>query len=54
VAQIARNLTDLGDGFLQGKRFLILDRDTKFTDQFKRTLKGAGVASALICTRLRT
>jgi hypothetical protein len=49
MAQIARNLTDLGDGFLQGKRFLILDRDTKFTDQFKRTLKGAGVASVLIC-----
>jgi transposase InsO family protein len=48
VAQIARNLTDPVDGFLQGKRFLILDRDTKFTDQFKRTLKGAGVASVLI------
>ena len=48
MAQIARNLTDPVDGFLQGKRFLILDRDTKFTDQFKRTLKGAGVASVLI------
>ena len=48
MAQTARNLTDPVDGFLQGKRFLILDRDTKFTDQFKRTLKGAGVASVLI------
>ena len=29
MTQIARNLTDPNDGFLRGKRYLILDRDTK-------------------------
>jgi Integrase core domain len=29
MTQIARNLTDLNDGFLRGKHYLILDRDTK-------------------------
>jgi putative transposase len=43
MAQIARNLTDAVDGFLTGHRILICDRDTKFTDQFKRILRGAGV-----------
>ena len=43
MAQVARNLTDDVDGFLRNKRFLILDRDTKFTTQFKRILKDAGV-----------
>ncbi len=43
VAQVARNLTDVIDGFLLGHRFLICDRDTKFTTQFKRILGDAGV-----------
>ncbi len=43
MAQVARNLTDMLDGFLRGHRLLILDRDTKFTAHFKRILKGAGV-----------
>ena len=43
MAQVARNLTDDVDGFLRGKRYLIHDLDTKFTDQFKRILLGAGV-----------
>ncbi len=43
MAQIARNLTDHVDGFLRGKRFLIVDRDSKFTDQFKRILHDTGV-----------
>jgi transposase InsO family protein len=41
--QIARNLTDVGDGFLTGKRFLIHDRDPRFTDAFRETLAGADV-----------
>jgi transposase InsO family protein len=36
-------LTDPIDGFVLGKRYLILDGDTKFTDQFKRILHDAGV-----------
>ncbi len=43
--QVARNLTDEEDGFLSGKRFLIHDRDTKYTDQFRRILGDAGVES---------
>ena len=31
------------DGFLRHHRFLICDRDGKFTSQFKRILKDAGV-----------
>ena len=43
VAQVARNLTDPVDGFLRSHRFLICDRDTKFSTQFRRILKDAGV-----------
>ena len=43
MAQVARNLTDTADGFLIDKRYLILDRDTKFTDEFRRLLRGAGI-----------
>jgi putative transposase len=43
IAQVARNLTDVVDGFLLGHRFLICDRDTKFTAQFKRILRDSGV-----------
>lgn len=43
MAQVARNLTDPVDGFLRAIRFLILDRDSKFTAQFRRILKDAGV-----------
>ena len=40
---VARNLLDAVDGFLTGKRFLILDRDPLFTAAFRRFLKDAGV-----------
>jgi transposase InsO family protein len=43
MAQVARNLTDHVDGFLRGKRFLVLDRDSKFTEQFHAILNAAGV-----------
>jgi hypothetical protein len=38
MTQIARNLTDLEDGFLRSKRYLILDRDTKYSDAFRSVL----------------
>src|SRR5215831_3789422 len=34
MQQCARQLTDPGDGFLVGKRYLLHDRDTKFTQAF--------------------
>ena len=43
MAQVARNLTDPVDGFLRRMRYLILDRDSKYTVQFQRILKDAGV-----------
>jgi hypothetical protein len=39
MAQVARNLTDAVGGFLAGHRFLICDRDAKFTAQFRRMLE---------------
>ena len=42
MTQIARNLTDLNDGFLRGKRYLILDRDTKYPDAFRSVLARDG------------
>ena len=40
--EVGRNLTDPFDGFLRGKRFLILDRDKKFTTEFRDLLEHAG------------
>jgi len=42
IMQVARNLTDAVDGFLLGKRFLILDRDPLFTAAFRRHLTDFG------------
>ena len=42
MLQVGRGLTDAFDGFLLGKRHLILDRDTKFTDEFRDLLIGSG------------
>ncbi len=43
MKQIARNLTDAVDGFLTGKRYIILDRDPLYTAAVRRMLKGSGV-----------
>ena len=43
MSQIALNLTDVGDGFLKGKRFLIHDRDPRFTLAFRETLAAGDV-----------
>ena len=43
MAQVARNLTDMMDGFLLTKRILICDRDAKFTEQFKKAIEAFGV-----------
>jgi transposase InsO family protein len=42
MMQIARNLTDPFDGFVQGKGFLIIDRDGKYCDAFRAVLNDAG------------
>src|SRR5882724_4995630 len=43
MQQCARQLTDPFEGFLLGKRYLIHDRDTQFTQAFDGLLKGSGV-----------
>jgi len=35
MKQVARNLTDVSDGFLLNSRYLIMDRDTKYTEEFR-------------------
>jgi putative transposase len=45
MKQVARNLTNSGDGFLLGTRYVLIDRDTKFCANFRSTLKSAGVKS---------
>jgi len=38
MKQVALNLTDVGDGFLSNSRYLIMDRDTKYTEDFRDSL----------------
>jgi transposase InsO family protein len=39
MMQIARNLTDEYDGFLSSHRYLIMDRDAKFTEDFRHAIE---------------
>jgi transposase InsO family protein len=48
MQQCARQLTDPCDGFLLGKRYLIHDRDTIFTQAFDALLKASGVEPLLL------
>jgi len=43
MEQVARNLTDVFDGFLRDKRYLIHDRSPVFTSGFAGILKTSGV-----------
>jgi len=51
MKQIAKNLTDIEDGFLNGKRYLIMDRDTRFCAKFRSILKDQGVKSVRLPPR---
>jgi transposase InsO family protein len=43
MVQAARRLSDAVDGFLRAHRVLICDRDSKWTEEFRRIMEGAGV-----------
>jgi putative transposase len=43
MGQMARNLVDALDGFLLGKRYLLLDRDPLYTQAFRQILDQAGI-----------
>ncbi|MEM7168057.1 MAG: integrase core domain-containing protein, partial [Planctomycetota bacterium] len=51
MAQMARNLVDDEDGFLRDKRYLIHDRDSKYTEQFLRILRSNDVKSVKLPRR---
>ena len=43
MKQIARNLTDVFDGFLNRKRYVLMDRDGKFCPAFREILKNEDI-----------
>jgi putative transposase len=49
--QIGRNLTDAVDGILNGKRYLIHDRDPLFTTEFLDMIADVGVKSVKLPPR---
>ena len=51
MSQIARNLTDCEDGFLNGSRYLIHDRDPLFTKSFREVLGSSGVTTVKLPAR---
>jgi transposase InsO family protein len=51
MKQIARNLTDADDGFLNGARYLIHDRDPLFTRAFSELLESSGVKTVKLPVR---
>ena len=51
MLQVFRNLTDAEDGFLRGKKYLLMDRDTKFSEAFRVTLEQAGVKAVRLPPR---
>ena len=46
-----RNLTDAEEGFLNGARYLIHDRDPLFTRSFREMLKSSGVKTVKLPAR---
>lgn len=51
MTQVARNLTDVTDGFLKGASYLIHDRDPLFTNGFVEVLKSGGVTTVRLPAR---
>ena len=51
MKQPARNLTDSGDGQLLGTRYLLMDRDAKFSAAFRSILGDAGLKSVRLPAR---
>ena len=51
MSQIGRRVTDVVDGILYGKRYLIHDRDPLFTAEFLSLLAGVGIESVKLPPR---
>ena len=54
LKQVARNLTAARDGFLQGKEYILMDRDSKFAAGFRTLRAEAGVEPVLLPARSPT
>lgn len=54
MKQVARNLTNCEDGFLNGKRYLLMNRDTKFCESFRGLLEDEGVEPLRLPARAPT
>lgn len=52
MAQVARNLTDAEDGFLNDMEYFVCDRDPLFTNEFRGILEDSGIR--VIRTRVAT
>jgi putative transposase len=48
MTQIARNLTDAFGGFLNGLRYVLMDRDGKFCPQFQARLRGEDIEPVVL------
>jgi len=48
MKQAARELTSFDDGFLNDKRYLIMDRDMKFCDSFRSLLRQSDVEPIML------
>jgi transposase InsO family protein len=51
MLQVARNLTDAEAGFLRGKKYLLMDRDAKFSEALRVILEQAGVKAVRLPAR---
>ena len=43
MVQMACNLSDAEDGFQRRKKFLMMDRDARFSEEFRATLEQVGI-----------
>ena len=51
MKQVGRNLTDSDDGFLAGTRYVLMDRDAKFSAAFRSILADSGVKAVRLPAR---
>jgi transposase InsO family protein len=51
MLQVARNVTDAEEGFLRGKKYVLMDRDGKYSEAFRATLEEGGVEAVRLPAR---
>lgn len=51
MLQVARNLTDAEEGILRGKKYLLMDRDARFSEEFWVILEQSGVEAVRLPPR---